>query len=243
MQAVMMSSNECSKLKSFQRISFYDQDHLDLCKKGHFWCQYPNGSSIFEGEAAFEDVNGLCRKKNAKFVKPDSKIEMQKIYDRKNETFARFWTPIKRMSSTTFDDDGVIKDMNDSSTYFNLNLILNDGDALDAKRWDRNLSSTAYKILSGRTFVPDKMPFVDYMYTNETRVFFSVRNALIKPFFENSEKRPNAFAGCLCKRTDTKMIHPGILTVAIPFITCIFFIFIYISCHFRKPFSPTDTSN
>ena len=64
MQAVMMSSNECSKLKSFQRISFYDQDHLDLCKKGHFWCQYPNGSSIFEGEAAFEDVNGLCRKKN-----------------------------------------------------------------------------------------------------------------------------------------------------------------------------------
>ena len=242
MQAVMANSNECSKLKSFERNSFYDQDQ-DLCKKGYFWCQYTNNSLSFEGIAVFEDVNELCRKKNAKFVKPNSQIAMQKIYDLKNETFARFWTPIKRMSSTTFDDEGDIKDMNDSSTYFDLNLILNDGDALDAKRWDINLSSTAYKILSGGTFVPDSMRFVDYMYTNETRVFYSVRNALIKPFFENSEKRSNAFGGCLCKRTDTKMIHPGILTVAFPFIILIFLIFIYIFCHFRKPFSPPVTPN
>ena len=240
MQAVLMNSNKCSKLKSFERNSFYDQDQ-DLCDNGYFWCRHSNGTSIFEGQAIFENVKELCQKKNAKFVKPDSQIEMKKIYDLKNETFARFWTPVKRMSSSTFDDEGVIKNMNDSSTYFGLVLILNDGDALDAKRWDSHLSSTAYKILSGGT--TNQMPFVDYMYTNETRVFSSVRNALIKPYFENSAKRSSAFAGCLCKRTDTKIIHPGIATIALLLISLILLTFIYSLYYFRKPFSPTDTSN
>ena len=220
MQAIMMSSNECSLLKSFK------VNYFDLCKKGFFWCEFSNGSSIFQGEAIFEDAERVCEKKNAKFVKPNSTETMQKIFDHNDRIFARFWTPIKRVTSTTFRDHGVIKSINDSSTYFGLELYLNDGDAYDAKRWDNQQSSTAYEILNNDSNIPT-MPFIDYMVTNETRVIFSVRNALIKPFFQNSKQVPNGFHGCLCTRTDRKLIHPGIATLVPPLVILTLLAFIY----------------
>lgn len=236
MNAVMASSNECSKMKSFELNSFHDQNQA-FCKKGYFWCRYQNGSSIFEGESVFDDVDKLCRKKNAEFVKPNSLKEMQRIFDNKNETFARFWSPIKRISSTEF-QHGI--SMYDSNSYFELDLNLNDGDAFDPQRWDMQQSSTAYSVLSGRTYVPVNQSFIHYMYTNETRVFYSLRNALIEPFFVNPENRSNAFEACLCNRIDRKMIHPGIFTLVLIIIFLILITFIYTVsifcnlCQFRK---------
>ena len=226
MQAIHMTSIECSSLKSFHANSSFDHGPI-LCKKGYFWCQYSNGSSICEGEAIFDDASELCRKKNATFVKPISRVAMQKVFDRSNKTFSRFWTPIKRITSKTINEQGVIMALNDSSSYFELELDLNGGDAYDARRWDDQQSSTAYKIQSNDTNDPF-MPYVDYMFTNETRVIYSVRNSLTKPFFESTKKLSSAFHGCLCTRSDTKMIHPGFFTLVPPIVVLISLTLIYI---------------
>ena len=226
MQAIMMTSNECSSLKSFHVNSSFDHGPT-LCKTGYFCCQYLNGSSICEGEAIFDHVSELCRKKNATFVKPISQAVMQKVFDRANNAFVRFWTPIKRMTSTTIIDQGVITALNDSTPYFGLEIDLNDGDSYDARRWDNQQSSTAYKIQSNQSNNP-LMPFVDYMFTNETRVLYSVKNALIKPFFENTKKLSSAFHGCLCTKSDIKMIHPGFFTLVPPIVVLISVLIIYI---------------
>ena len=61
---------------------------------------------------------------------------MKNVLNESKSNFAIFWTPVKKISTTEYNDEGVIRTFNGTYTYLGLNF--------DAIGWDGDLLYTGY---------------------------------------------------------------------------------------------------
>ena len=78
----------------------------------------------------------LYPEKGAIFTKPTSLKEMRNVLNKSKSNFAIFWTPVKKISTTEYNDEGVIRTYNDTTAYLGLKF--------DAIGWDDDLVYTSY---------------------------------------------------------------------------------------------------
>ena len=64
---------------------------------------------------------------------------MRDVLNKSKSNFAMFWTPVKKISSTKYIDEGTVRYFNDTSP--NLGLMFG------ANRWDDDRTSTAYDLV------------------------------------------------------------------------------------------------
>ena len=62
---------------------------------------------------------------------------MKEVLNKSKSNFAMFWTPVKKISSTKYIDEGAVRYFNDTSPNLGLKFGSN--------KWDEDRTSTAYE--------------------------------------------------------------------------------------------------
>ena len=75
---------------------------------------------------------------NATLTKPNSLSDMRKAFDDSNEDKILIWTPVAKINSTSYFDEGEVRHFTDSTSYFGLKL------ASGFSQWSDNRNLTAY---------------------------------------------------------------------------------------------------